>query len=397
MNPLLVNDALLEPYDAVAKLRELSPLYFCKELNGWVVTGYEEITTLFKNPLVVAGSLTEQVKNQMQGHDISLVKDYLRLRNKMMLHQDGEEHRRMRKPLNKVFLKKQVELLKPILEKSLEETLEELKGREEFDFATEFAEPYSTRVIAGLFDVPEADRIPFQKASDDVSRFFGTTLGDVKKDAKIANDSILYLEDYFNKLVEKKTQNPGQDLLSFLLIQKKFFEITTEEIVAQCILIMMAGHFTVIDQLCNSMALFQKFHLWKDLSKENLPLAIEESIRMDGGVLFMGRVAKEDFNYKNAMIKKGDTLFLGLGAGSHDPKKFEEPEKFKMDRNLNGHLSFGHANHQCLGMELGRLEIFLAFKALKNLYPNLKMQDGAKRKAESLFFRGFYHQPVVVR
>jgi cytochrome P450 len=402
-NLLLSQDILNEPYEAIAEMRKESPLFFCKELNGWVVLGHRESSSLYKSPNVVAGNLTEHVKNQMRGLDFAIVKDYVRIRNQMMLHQDKKRHRRLRLPFSSVFMKKQVEKLKPIIDEALDRTISEIKHKREFienksfDFATDFAEPYSTRVIAGLFDIPEKDREQFQKAGDDVSRFFGMTMGDIEKDALIANEAILYLESYFKKLVEEKTTNPGRDLISFILKSKKGSDLNTEEVIAQCILIQMAGHYTVIDQLCNTLNIFFKNDLYSYLKNNEalLPQAVEESIRLDSGVLFMGRMVNESFTFEGHHLSKGDTLFLGLGAANRDSQVFSNPNAFELDRDNSKHLGFGHAHHKCLGMELGRLEITEAFRALFKEFPNLMPSEKeTSRKAESLFFRGFYHYHV---
>ncbi|MCB0420765.1 MAG: cytochrome P450 [Bdellovibrionales bacterium] len=396
-NPLLFNDQIKEPYEALADLRAKAPIYYCHQLKGWVITRYRDSTQLFANPKVIAGNLTEQVEAQLDGLELGIVSDYLRIRNEMMLHKDGDAHLRLRKSLNPFFAKNQIVQLSPIVSSALKETISEISDKKEWDFATEFAEPFSTRVIAGLFGVPEADRSAFQKASDDVSRFFGTTMGDIEHDALIANQAILFLENYFYRLVDKKTEEPGNDLISSLLKGRDRSDLTLEEMIAQCILILMAGHFTVIDQLCNSLFVFSRHELIDYLRShpELLPDAIEESIRLDSGVLFMGRTVKEDFYHENCLFKEEDSLFLGLGACNHDPEAFPNPDTFQLKRRGPRHLGFGFSQHQCLGAELGRLEILEAFTALFKEFPTLNIVDSdVQRKAESLFFRGFYSLPI---
>jgi cytochrome P450 PksS len=404
-NLLLNQDILNEPYEAITQMRQASPAFYCEKLNGWLVLGHKESSELYKNPNVVAGNLTEHVKNQMRGLDINIVKDYVRIRNKMMLHQDKKSHRRLRLPFTSIFIKKKMAKLTPILVTAINNTIAELKEnndfieKKSFDFATDFAEPYSTRVIAGLFDIPEQDRKKFQKAGDDVSRFFGMTMGDIEKDARVANEAILFLESYFQRLLIQKLEKPGNDLLSFILKSKKGSDLNGEEIIAQCILIQMAGHYTVIDQLCNTLNIFFQNDLY-DYLKDNvhlLPQAIEESIRLDAGVLFMGRMVQEDFSFSGHQFAAGDTLFLGLGAANRDPDVFSNPDSFEIDRDHSKHLGFGHGHHKCLGMELGRLEVKEAFLALFKEFPNLAPSHvNASRKAESLFFRGFYQFPVNI-
>ena len=396
-NPLLEDGVLKNPYEALAQLRREDPVFYCNQLEGWVLTRYEDIASTFRNPSVVAGNFRNQVENYMQNHRIDLVEDYLRVRTKMMLHNDGQEQLRLRRPCRTSFNQRGLEVLKPAVDLAVQETIAALPRSGAWDFATDFAEPLSTRVIAGLFDIPHEDRKDFQRYSDDVSRFFGNSVENIEQNAKTANDGILFLEEYFQALLIKCKKKPGKDLLS-LLVSANESLLSDDEIIAQCVLILMAGHFTVIDQLCNSAHAFIHHGLWSQLAATPnlLSGAIEESIRFDGGVLFMARTVAAPVLIGGKALAVGDTVFLGLGAANRDPAQFDQPDRFLIDRSPSQHMGFGYGAHQCIGMGLARVEIHAAFLCLMQKFPNLKFDQSApgKRKAESLFFRGFYNLSV---
>ena len=393
-NPLLNPDILQWPYPTISRLQK-SQLFYCDQLGGYVVTRYHQVREALSHPLLIAGGLDDQVYNIL-GEQFELAKDYLRIRNKMMLHRDGAQQARLRRPCLAAFSRKHIPKLSPIINQAIYETMAELP-LEGFDFCTQVAEPFSTRVIAGLFGVPDSLRESFQKDSDDVSRFFGSTMGDPVEDAKIANQAICSLEKTFIKLIEQRPLGRMENLLDSFLALEQMGKLNRDEVIAQSILIMMAGHYTVIDQLSNSLFHLIDQGLWEKLSRrlDLLPNAIEETIRYDGGVLFMGRNASKDFLWNGIELKRGQTVFLGLGAANRDPSIFENPEKIDLFRQSNPHLGFGAGPHQCLGAELGRYEMHSLLAQMIKSFPHLKIEK-AKRKCESLFFRGFYHIDLKV-
>jgi len=269
-----------------------------------------------------------------------------------MAHSDGDMHCRLRKTSNLSFGKKGLEMLTPVIEKAVDDIIAGLPKKGQCDFAIDFSEPLSTRVIADIFDVPFSDRVHFQTCSDDVSRFFGNSVGDKEQCAIIANNAIKELESYFVRYLKERKKSPGNDLLSLLIQANTEGFLSEEEVIAQCVLIMMAGHYTVIDQLCNSFVMFDELNLWSSLSRDQtlIPKALEESMRLDGAVLFMARTAACDMDMKGKKIKKDDTVFLSIGAAGRDPQVFEEPNVFNINREKNRHLGFAAGPHQCIGM-----------------------------------------------
>lgn len=397
---LLDPEVMLEPYGVLDNLRDRAPVMWSPELQGWVLTKYEDVSMAFRDPRFSAGSLREQVRKQLRGRDMSIVSDFVRVREKMMLHNDGREHLRLRRPGNGTFSRRNIEAFAPMLLAVTDATLSALEDRETFDFAAEIAEPLSTRVIAEIFGVPHEDRVQFQAWSDDVSRFFGESLGeDIEQDARAANAGVRALEQYFCDLARERRRAPGHDLVSLLLRNQADVEMSTEEIIAQCVLIMMAGHFSTIDQMCNAIwALMRHPGAWRELVADPavVPSAIEECMRWDGGVIFMARTLTDDVELRGCTMSRGDSVFLGMGAANRDPAMFERPDHLDLHRVPNRHLGFGFGPHQCIGAALARVEMRILFTELVRRFPRLMLDPDqpARRKCETLFFRGFYSVPL---
>lgn len=387
-------ETLVDPFDFLGSLRENEPIYYANDLNGWVITRHSDVADAFKEPNFISGNFETQVRNQLQGLNISIAKDFVRVRTKMMAHTDADVHKRLRRTCNISFGKKGLDTVSPIIKKAVDESVNLLPNDGEWDFATQFSEPLSTRVIADLFNVPYSDREHFQRCSDDVSRFFGNSVSDTRESAIIANDGIIALENYFIDFLKERKRKLGNDLLSLLIEANSAGLLSEKEVIAQCVLILMAGHYTVIDQLCNSIYAFLTYNEWQTLVNDPslISSAIEESIRFDGAVLFMARTVKDSMLFRGKQLKANDTLFLGMGAANRDPEVFPSPDIFDIHRKKSRHLGFAYGPHQCIGMNLARVEMSMAFQALVKKYPNLKFSPNTtpKRKCESLFFRGFY-------
>jgi cytochrome P450 len=401
IDPFSVPGCMMRPYPMLTRLRRNAPAHWSETLNSWVLTRYEDVVGAFRDPRFSCSGIEVQVRNQLRGHDPAIASDFVRLRSQMMLHNDGQTHLRLRKPAHLPFSKGVVGGFEDRLRSSAQALISRIQSRSpSFDFVTEFAEPYSTRVIAEIFDVPHSDREQFQRWSDDVSRFFGESTGnDVAHDAAVANDAIMALEDYFLRLLRVRRDALGADLVSLLIRAVEQDRITDTELVCQCILIMMAGHFSTIDQLGNAMyALLSHPTALRTLAEQPalLPGAVEECMRYDGAVIFMARMLTDDVELHGQAMRAGDNVFLGMGSANRDPDAFESPETFDIRRQGKRQLGFGFGAHQCIGASLARMEMRIAFEELLKTWPSLRLDErgAAKRKAESIFFRGFYSIPV---
>ncbi len=396
-DPFAAPGCMMHPYPMLARLQKDSPVFWSESLQGWVLTRYDDVANSFRDQRFSCAGLETQVRNQLRGHDPDIAKDFVRLRSQMMLHNDGKTHLRLRKPVHLPFSKSVVGTFEKRLRESAQSLIADLKKRSSsFDFVSEFAEPFSTRVIAEIFNVPHDDRVQFQRWSDDVSRFFGeSTSDDVARDATTANNAILSLEEYFLVLLKERRERPGDDLISILLNSVEDNAISETELVCQCILIMMAGHFSTIDQLSNAMnTLLSNPAELRELvqNPELIPRAVEECMRMDGGVIFMARLLTEDVELHGQVMSVGDNVFLGMGAANRDPNTFVDPDRFDLRRESKRHLGFGFGPHQCIGASLARIEMRVAFEELFKAWGAVEFESAkpAQPKAESLFFRGYY-------
>ncbi len=391
-------DSLTALYPLLARVRAEDPVHWAPQLNGWVTTRYADAVAALRDPALTSQRLALIVQYQLRHSDPAIAKDFERVCKQQMLFRDGAEHHLLRVLGNRGFTPSVMERARPMVEGVVNDLLDKVQAKGQMDAIADFAQPLPAVAIAELFGIPASDRDLFQTWSDDVAKFFGGTHGDPATDGRAANDGMLALEDYFLRLIEKRRPAPGHDLVSLLLAGQAEGKLSAEEVSAQCILILIAGHVTTIDQMGNALSAFlQHPEQWKKLRDDptRIATAVEEAIRYDPAAPFTHRIAIKETRIGDKTIKPGDVVYVGLAAGNRDPAAFPNPDTFDIARSPNEHLSFAVGPHVCLGAGLARRELAIGIAALAKRMPNLRpAAEPPRRRCESLVFRGFHTLPV---
>jgi cytochrome P450 len=398
--PALTDPAvLIDPYPALAWLREHDPVHWSAEAHSWIVTRHADVAAAFRDPRLSADRVKVLIHIALAGGDPAPVREYLRITGDMMLMKDGSEHHRLRVLGNRGFTPSALASWSPRVDKVIGELLSKIGADGRFDVVADLAEPMPASVIAEMFSIPKSDHHLFRTWADDLARFFGGSVGNPAEDALKANNASVEFERYFLKLYDLRKQQPGDDLMSLFQAAEEAGRLSTAEVAAQCQLILVAGHVTTIDQLANGVyALLRHEGNWERLaaSPELVKSAVEEMIRFDPSVTLVMRVATEDIAMHGKEIKAGSLVLLALAAANRDPAVFANPDQFDVARAPNKHLGFGVGPHQCLGMNLARMELEASLRSLLKRYPRLTLDPDRLpvRKVDSLTFRGFARLPV---
>src|SRR5262249_25914707 len=204
---------------------------------------------------------------------------------------------------------------RPMTQPAVDRLLDRAGDRARLDVVADYAEPLPTFVICELLGIPAEDRPSLRTWSDDAARLLGATQGASGATARAANDAVVHLERYFFRLIEERRKRPGDDLLSLLIRGEEEGRMTPEELSSQCQMLLVGGHLTLIDQLCNAVhaLLIHPGQLERLRSDPSLiGSAIEEALRYDPPVSFVHRVAAEDLELDGVGIRNADRLLLCL-------------------------------------------------------------------------------------
>ena len=165
---------------------------------------------------------------------------------------------------------------------------------------------------------------------------------------------------------------------ALIAVEESGDQLTEEEIVATCNLLLIAGHETTVNLIANAhLAMLRRPKYWTDLAEDPARVSgiVEETLRYDPPVQLVGRVAGDDMTIgeQQTRIPKGDTIMLLLAAAHRDPAVIARPDDFDPDRPAIRHLAFGLGPHFCLGAPLARMEAAVALSAVTRRFPQARM------------------------
>jgi cytochrome P450 len=219
-------------------------------------------------------------------------------------------------------------------------------------------------------------------------------------EARAAQDALVELTEFFRKTVAERRRNKGGDLISLLIeIEEEGEVLTEEELYAQCIALLFAGHETTRNLIGNGMyTLLRNPQQTAELREkpEMIRSAVEELLRYESPVQFTARVLKEDMEICGQEIRKGWTVLCMLGAANRDPKQFKDPDQLDLKRLNNQHLAFSAGLHFCIGAQLARLEGQVALLNLLQRFPRMKLAGPRPQWAATFGFRGLKSLTVTL-
>jgi cytochrome P450 len=322
-----------------------------------------------------------------------------RMLNLWLIFMDAPEHTRLRKLLNKGFAPAAVEGLRPQVEAIVDRMLKPLERGSEVELMREFANPMPVRIISEMLGVPQELHDTFVNWSRAIAVFRGNPDRTVEQ-ARAAQDALIAMTDFFRKKVAERRCNKGNDLISLLIdIEEDGEVLTEEELYAQCIALLFAGHETTRNLIGNGMyTLLRHRQETAELREkpEMIRSAVEEILRYESPVQFTARVLKEDIEVCGQRIPKRWSILCMLGAANRDPKQFKEPDRLNLTRLNNQHLAFSAGPHFCIGNQLARLEGQIALLNLVQRFPNMKLIGPQPEWAATFGFRGLKSLPVIV-
>ena len=369
-------------------MREESPVLRGAMGSHWVVTGYEEARRVLTDPRFGGaagrgGRIRVSLVNQEPGGLLGRVET--------MLSVDPPEHTRMRKLVSKAFTPKSIGALRPRIQEIVDEILDGLEGRAEFDLIAELAWPLPVTVIAEMLGVPPEDRARFKRWSDEmIATLGGGSMGSVVFER--ARQSNRELAEYFTEVMAQRRAEPRDDLISGLVQAEEAGDVLSEdEIIGTAALLLVAGNETTTNLIGNGMIELFRHPAEMERLRDDpslLPSAVDELLRYAGPVLTTRRLCREDAQIAEALIHKGDAVVTIVAAANRDPRKFADPDRLDVARNPTDHLAFGDGIHFCLGAPLARAEGEIAIGSLLRRYPKLRWLDKEPQWGGTFAIRG---------
>jgi cytochrome P450 len=382
-------EMLADPYPTYRSMRERGPILRDPSGTHWVVTGYAEARVVltdarFGEAAGRGGRMRLSLTN-LEGPD------HLLGRVETMLSVDPPEHSRLRGLVSKAFTPRSIEALRPRIQEIVDELLDGVEGRAEFDLISELAWPLPITVIAEMLGVPPEDRADFKRWSDEmIATLGGRSMGmEVLQQARQANRE---LAEYFTRVIAERRAEPREDLISGLVAAEEQGQVlSVDEILGTAALLLVAGNETTTHLIGNGMlALFRHREEMARLRADPslLPSAVDELLRYTGPVLTTRRVAKTDVEVGGQKIARGEVVVATVAAANRDPRKFADPDRLDVGRHAADHVAFGDGIHFCLGAPLARAEGEIAIGSLLRRFPRLRLLDADPEWGGTFAIRG---------
>lgn len=395
------DEILQDPYPTYTRLLEEGPLHYVDVGSKWAVWSifsHAECSVVAKDPRLSA-KRAQQMLLPLPLSRQAEFSELARMLGLWLIFMDPPEHTRLRKLLNKGFSPAAIESLRPQVEAIVERMLQPLRHGAEVELMREFANPMPVRIISEMLGIPQELHDTFVDWSRAIAVFRGSPNRTVEQ-ASAAQDALFGLTDFFRKTVAERRRNKGNDLISLLIdIEDEGEVLTEEELYAQCIALLFAGHETTRNLIGNGMYTLLQHPQETAEMRENpeiIRTAVEELLRYESPVQFTARVLKEDIEICGQRIPKKWSVLCMLGAANRDPKRFKEPNQLDLKRLNNQHLAFSAGPHACIGGQLARLEGQVAILNLVQRFPKMKLTGPKPEWASTFGFRGLKSLPVIV-
>jgi cytochrome P450 len=315
-----------------------------------------------------------------------------------LLNLDPPDHTRLRRLVSGAFTPRAIAELEPWI-RELTDRLLTAADAAGFDLIDALAFPLPIAVICHLLGVPAEDQAQFRAWGHDVAATLDPQLAAAARTQ--SREAEVALTRYLQDLVRERRANPDDSILSALIAaEEEGDRLSSGEVVRMAFLLLIAGFETTVNLIGNgTVAVLGDPDGWDRLRQDPslVPAAIEEMLRYDSPVQLTSRIATEEVEVGGRVIPAGRTVLVAIGGANRDPKVFERPDEFRMDRPDPGrHLSFSLGLHHCLGAALARLEGRIAIEELTRRYPALELTARPTRRSQ-LVLRGFESVPVRAR
>ncbi len=380
---------------------EVVPIELPGKVNAWLVTSHAAIDEVLTND----GTLyARNPKHFTALHDGTIAPDWpIRqlVEADHLLNKDGNEHRRLRRVVNRAFTPGRVSEMAGRIEQMAGDLLDHVAAAgaagDEIDLVRLFSEPLPMGVICELFGVPPEERAQIREWTNRLL-FTSTT---PEEAVQTGGALIQYLTDF----IERCRHTPGDDL-THALIQAQAQEegsdrLTDQELLWLVWVILLAGHETTVHLIANAVIALcsDRAQLERALEDDLWEQVVEEALRSRNSVITANlRYPLADVELGGVRIPKGEALLVGHAGAGTDPARYgPDAHRFDVTRGVEPHVAFGRGPHFCLGAPLARLEARIALSALFTRFPQLRLAVEVDEidYTPSIFTEGPLSLPVI--
>lgn len=377
------SEFIKNPYPYLKELRESSSLHLDTLSDLALITRFEDVKNVQTNKFFSSAD-PEEIENPNRNEEEH--EYFWKTENFSLLNLEGQLHSDLRGLVAKAFSNRQVQELRPFMEKRSSDLLSEVNHKE-FDLLKDYAQPYSISVIGQLLGVPEEQYDNFLYWSNCIVKMYDLKVS--AKDGEEAEQAARDFYEYIYNLIDEKVENPQNDMISRLSeVSENDQKLTKDQIICTVILLLNAGHEATVNTIGNSIVALNQNNISTEGLNEKYEIKniIEELIRWDSPLQFFQRWVLDDDEVGGVKVKKHSKVAILLGSANRDSSAFSNADELNFDRANLSHTSFGGGVHFCLGAHLARLELEVSFN---NLFSNSISLHELPERTGAFGIRGF--------
>ena len=397
----------VDPYPHYRRLREEAPVYFAPEAGLWCVSRYEDVQAVLRADDVFSSrAMFTMIMNGGFEALPPLSPAFVRFVAQLFLRtwmnpmtfassrnliaEDGERHSSLRSVVNRGFTPRRIASWEKRAREVVEECLARVAGCARFDLVESLAIPLPLTIIAEMLGIAPERRADFKRWSDAIITN-ATGSGRGSPFSRRFGAALCEMINHIHSVARARRRAPEDDIISVIVAEQDGGAGLNDREVFQFVsLLLVAGNETTTNLIGNAVsALLRHPEAAARVAADPglVPAAIEETLRWDAPIQLVFRNAVRDTELGGARIKQGDKLCVLLGSANRDERRFPDPDRFDLDRDPQGIVSFGFGKHFCLGASLARLEARVALEALAPRLPELRLA-GERPLLDSFLVRG---------
>jgi cytochrome P450 len=378
------------PYPVFRRLCEEAPLYYNDKYDFYALSRFGDIERcLVDRETYISG----------RGGILELIKSGMEMPQGVLIFEDPPFHTVHRGLLSRVFTPRKMNALEPKVREFCGRCLDPLVGAKRFDFVRDLGAQMPMRVIGMLLGIPEHD----QEAIRDQS--IANIHPEAGQPMKYSEGKFATGES-FAEYIEWRADHPSDDLMTELLHAEFVDEtgatrrLTRNEVLTYVNVLAGAGSDTTLRLIGWAGKVLAEFpEQRRELvnAPSLIPNAIEEILRFESPTPHLARYVAQDVKHYGQRVPEGSVMMLLTGAANRDPRRYPDPDRFDIYRDVGQHLTFGHGIHYCLGAALARLEGRVALEEVLKRFPDWEVDLENARLAPTSTVRGYEALPVFIR
>jgi cytochrome P450 len=396
---LFTLDVINDPYTYLGHLREEDPVHWNELYEVWVLTRHDDLVWLTRHHELFSSEVLKRDPRppypQVYESDLELYEYVRDFSSAQFIQYDRPEHLEMRKVVHGYFTPRSMEAWRPMVRSAIKDLLDAAEAKGHMDVMADLATPLPVLVIAQMMGVPLEDRPYIRELA---KKLLAGGLGTPDR-LRTQTEGMQGMLEYLSPLVAERIDRPGDDFVSVVASGEKRGIFTRHQVLVNCSLLLLAGHETTINLLCNGTLAFlrhpEQWALFKEGPTGQAKRATEECLRYDSPVKSIQRIAAQELELRGKVLRKDDRLRWFISSANRDPEVFAHPDTFDITRDPNPHVAFGNGVHHCLRATLARLEGQEAFTALAQRFPSLHVETEELEYQPSINFRSLKALPVA--